>query len=73
MENETAVYFLGTVLPLIIVVFGILNNMLIFNIFSRKRFLKMPAKNMIRLISVVDTLCLILIIRHFVWNVTLIL
>jgi hypothetical protein len=67
--KSSVVYFLAIVLPIIIVVFGFLNNIVTFSVFSRKRFLKMPGKNMIRLVSVVDTLCLIFIIRHFIWNV----
>ena len=36
---------------------------------SFKRFMKMPARNLIKLVSIIDSLCLMLIIRHFVWNV----
>ena len=60
--------FLIATIPTIILITSIVNNILIILVYSRKRFNKLPTRNIWRLLSIVDIFCCLQIIKHLSYN-----
>lgn len=66
VHNESRVsYFLEDIFALLILTTGICTNLLVMLVYSRKRFKKLPTKNLWRLLSLVDILCLNPTLLHY--------
>lgn len=59
MSIKTFEYFLKIPLPVMLVSTGLLANCLVIIVYSREKFNRLPTKNILRLIALADTFCLV--------------
>lgn len=68
LPNSNLKYFLDVLVPPLLVTIGIISNILVLLIYSRKRFDNLPTRNIWRLLSLVDIFCLLQITKYFLKN-----
>ena len=61
-------YFLDKIFAPFLAAFGLITNILVMMVYSRSRFKKLPTRNFWRLLSFIDILNVIQIIKHFLKN-----
>lgn len=67
---ELLVYFLTIICPPFIILSGIVGNVSVIAVYSRKRFQRDPTRNLWRLLAIVDFFCVNQMWKHFINHVT---
>ena len=66
--EEILKYFLDKIFAPFLAAFGLITNILVMTVYSRSRFKKLPTQNFWRLLSFIDILNVIQIVKHFLKN-----
>jgi len=61
-------FFLDTIIPPVLILTGIITNLLIVAVYSRKHFQKLSTRNVWRLLALIDIICILQITKYFSSN-----
>lgn len=61
-------FFLNCMIPPVLIIVGTVNNLLLFAVYSRKKFASLPTRNIWRVLAIIDIFCLVQITKYFSLN-----